>query len=73
MRKLLIVAALLMAAFILPGFLGTLFGITGGFVGAAFFFSVPKAQRLLNWGAKKYVADESRRSKMENWINTDSN
>ncbi|MFT4606031.1 MAG: hypothetical protein ACI9W4_002777 [Rhodothermales bacterium] len=73
MRKLLATAALLIAAFILPGFVGTLFGIAGGFVGAAYLFSAPRAQRLLKWSAEKYVADDSRRDKVKDWINTDSN
>ena len=73
MRKLLITAALFILAFAVPGFLGTLFGIAGGVTATAFVLTAPRAQRMLKWGAGKYVEDDARREKVKEWVNTDSN
>lgn len=72
MRKALFTAALFILAFLVPGFVGTLFGIAGGVAATAFVLTAPRAQRLLKWGAEKYVADDARRDKVKEWVNTDS-
>ncbi|MBO6573988.1 MAG: hypothetical protein JJ896_01110 [Rhodothermales bacterium] len=72
MRKLILTVALIAGAFTLPGMIGTVLGIAGGFAAASYLFTAPRTKKLLKWGADKYVADEKRREKARDWIHTES-